>query len=290
MLQNLFQKTKIIIQKSTQNLAIILMFSLVITGFINHTNNPSILAATVCINSAGASGAVYPDCNKCPTGQVASGDLKTSGSCDPLPPGCGNGANNPPTCDTCPSEMVMVSGTCTVCDNGGCDKHVCINGSTNPPSCGTSCVAGTSYAVGSTCQNYQKAGISYQEFDTKNKNWSTVYTTPNGYNIFKCSDIKNTADPMHLSFDTKNYFGIKEVCAKGIASAMATGIADPKVYYYSFIYKQVNTRTMVAKYYVYTYTSYYNANGDFVNWYSQRNKDNPSSTGWVIYNETGNAI
>ncbi len=286
-------KTSIKLVLTTFNF--VLIFGLVILGTFaptnNPINNPTVLAAaTFCINSAGPSGAIYPACNKCPAGQIASGDLQTNGSCDPLPPGCGNGASNPPTCDICPSEMIMSAGSCTACDNGGCANRLCKNGSTNPPSCVNSCPAGTSYLVGSSCVNYEKAGISYQEFNPETKLWTANYVTPNGYNAFKCDDIKTTADPAHLYFDNQNYFGIKEICTKTIANATATGLANPKTYYYSFVYKQVNNRTAISKYYVYTYSSYYDANGNFVNWYSQEKKENPNSTGWIVYSSENKKI
>jgi hypothetical protein len=83
-------------------------------------------------------------------------------------PPCTNGANNPPTCNTCPAPLVLVSGACacptgTSLVSGAC---VCTNGATNPPTCNTcpsprvlvsgacACPTGTSLVSGAcVCTN-----------------------------------------------------------------------------------------------------------------------------------------
>ena len=150
--------------------------------------------------------------------------------------------------------------------------------------------------VSTPTQYDQKAGIEYKEFilnpTTNIGSWQTQYKTNNGtsYNTFKCDDIKTLTDPTHLVFDTKNYLGVKEICNKTRLDAIASGVTNPRIFFYGFIYKQVNTRTNVTKYYSFVYTSYFDANGNFVNWYSQLKKDNPSSTGYIIYDAGFNKI
>ena len=176
----------------------------------------------------------------------------------------------------------------------------CTNNATNPPTCNV-CPTGF-YFNTPDCLYLQKVGIDYKEFTAGSTNpttgvvtpgtWNSQYKTNNGtsYNTFKCDDIKALTDPTHLVFDTKNYLGVKEVCNKTRLDAIASGIANPRIFFYGFIYKQVNTRTNVTKYYSFVYTSYFDANGNFVNWYSQLKKDNPSSTGYIIYDSVFNKI
>jgi hypothetical protein len=77
--------------------------------------------AAGCNNGALATSA--PACNICPSGTVFNVDI-----CDPIPPGCSNGATNPPQCDVCPSEMVLVAGDCVpMCTNGAINKPACNN-------------------------------------------------------------------------------------------------------------------------------------------------------------------
>jgi hypothetical protein len=79
----------------------------------------------------------------CPAGMIPDG----AGRCVN---GCTNGATNPPSCTTCPVNMVMSGGRCVECQNGGCTRGVCNNGATNPPFCNV-CSAPRFYFNGSTC-------------------------------------------------------------------------------------------------------------------------------------------
>ena len=161
--------------------------------------------------------------------------------------------------------------------------------------CQNNCPTGF-YFANSNCFYLQKAGIEYKEFitnpTTNTGSWQTQYKTNNGssYNTFKCDDIKDLVGANHLNFDNKNYLGIKETCNKTKQDAITSGVTNPRIFFYGFIYKQVNTRTNVTKYYSFVYTSYFDANGNFVNWYSQLKKDNPSSTGYIIYDAGFNKI
>jgi hypothetical protein len=101
-----------------------------------------------------------------------TGTSQCGGVCNPVDtncPACPNGANNPPSCTTCPAGTNMVNGNCT-CSNGAtnptsgcniCPNNAqmingvcgCSNGATNPPSCNV-CPAGTNMVNGNcTCSN-----------------------------------------------------------------------------------------------------------------------------------------
>ena len=119
-------------------LASALTFAIVIGGLLAYqssANNLKISNAAGCTNGAIASSS--PACNICNSDSIYNTADKV---CDPKPPGCGNGATNPPTCDVCPSEMVMLSGDCV---------PLCTNGAVNKPTC-TNCPAGKSFD-GTTC-------------------------------------------------------------------------------------------------------------------------------------------
>ena len=216
------------------------------------------------------------------------------------------------TCNNLPTNANTIVGTRTVnvVQNGiawfynkgtvGVTAANCTNGATNPPTCNV-CPAGF-YFQTPDCLYLQKVGIDYKEFTAGSTNtttgvvtpgsWNSQYKTNNGasYNTFKCDDIKTLTDPTHMVFDNKNYLGVKEICNKTRLDAIASGVANPRIFFYGFIYKQVNTRTNVTKYYSFVYTSYFDNNGNFVNWYSQLKKDNPSSTGYIIYDSAFNKI
>jgi hypothetical protein len=175
----------------------------------------------------------------------------------------------------------------------------CTNGATNPPSCNV-CTASYYYDTAtSKCLFLQKTAVDYREFTPNTSGngtttgiWNSVYKTNNGtgYNTFKCDDIKALVDPSHMKFDSRDYFGIKEICANAITQVKASGVDNPRVFFYAYIYKQVNSSTGLVKYYSYVYTSYEDVNGNFVPWYSQAKKDNANSTGWSIYDGSGTKI
>jgi hypothetical protein len=260
----------------------ILLFTVLSSFFIlpNLSNTPIISQAAGCTNGATNS----PTCNICPPTRLWNGE-----DCfDPMPPGCGNGASNPPQCDTCPSGMVMQSSVCTIAP--------CTNNATNPPTCDQCDPAGYMDTTTAKCLYYEKAGIIYKEFDSTQANetskgvWVNKYSTANGYNTFKCNDAKSLTGSSHLNFDNQNYLGIKEICDNAKKLAISKGVATPRTYFYSYIYKQVNSKSGTVKYYVYTYSSYYDATNNLVTWYSQYKQDNPTSSGWLIYDGSGNKI
>ena len=141
----------------------------------------------------------------------------------------------------------------------------------------------------------QKAGIEYKEFVPSTTAgtpgiWNTVYRTAqfnaSGYVSFECDDVKNLVDPAHLVIDNKPYYGVKEICQQ----VRTTAPAGTRIYYYTYQYKQINSRTGVIKYYAYTYTTYLDANGNYLPWFNQNTRTNPNATGYDIYNATGTKI
>ena len=225
----------------------------------------------------------------CPAGQYLSNPNTDSCTTCPINNYCtgGTGAAKTP----CPTDTSSPVGSTS---STACTQNPCTNGATNPPTC-NNCPAGQ-YFSNSNCLYLQKAGIDYREFISGTNGeagmWQTQYKTNNGnsYNAFKCDDIKDILDPDHLTFDDKNYLAVKETCNKTKQDAITSGIANPRIFFYGFIYKQVNSRTNTVKYYSFVYTSYFDNNGNFVNWYSQLKKDDPSSTGYIIYDSAFNKI
>jgi hypothetical protein len=217
-------------------------------------------------------------------------------------PNCPNGATGLVSggCAVCPSGSAFdSSNTCTVCSNGGCSNNVCNNGATNPPSCNT-CTPSYYYdSLTSKCLFLQRVGVDFREFTpsvvgngTTTGTWNSIYKTNNGtgYNSFKCDDVNTLVDPTHLNFDNRNYYGIKEICTTAKAKAISEGVANPRVFFYAYIYKQVNSSTGLTKYYSYVYTSYFDTAGNFIPWYSQAKVNDANSTGWSIYDVGGSKI
>jgi len=102
---------------------------------ISHNTN-WVITALFAVTPACTNGANDPPtCTTCPAGKVLS-----SGSCVPPETLCTNGATNYPTCTTCPSGKTMVSGSCI--DN-------CTNGANNPPTCNA--CSDPLYWSGSSC-------------------------------------------------------------------------------------------------------------------------------------------
>ena len=76
------------------------------------------------------------------------------------------------------------------------------------------------------------------------------------------------------------------MCASDKSGALNLNNANPKMYYYSFIYKSVNSRTEVTKYYTYAYETSLKTNGTYLNWTPVF--DTP--TGYYITDVNGNKI
>ena len=177
---------------------------------------------------------------------------------------------------TCPANAVAYPGT-----------HIITATQTDPAGNISPASAPTTFTV----YYKQKAGIEYKEFVAGSNNvpgvWNTVYKTTQfnatGYVSFECDDVKTLADPTHLTIDSKPYYGVKEICQQVRTSAPA----GSRIYYYTYQYKQVNSRTGVVKYYAYTYTTYLDANGNYLPWFNQNSKTNPNATGYDIYNASG---
>ena len=120
-------------------LASVLTFTIVIGGLLAYqssANNLKISNAAGCSNGAIPSSS--PACNVCDSSSIYNSADKV---CDPKPPGCGNNASNPPTCDVCPSELVLISGDCVpLCTNGAINKPICTNCPAGKSFDGTNCV------------------------------------------------------------------------------------------------------------------------------------------------------